>query len=184
MHAEGPRRRGPVARVLRQRTPDERSLEVAGGVLEVGRRREHAARGGRARQRWQGGRDGELGVEILCPQHDGPAPRRRARCPERHAQEHVFELADVAGPGVALEGGDGARVEVHTSQPELAAGGVAEVTGQERDVVGTVPQRRHAQRIHVEAMEEVGPELPLAHRAFEVAVAGRDQAHVGADRLV
>ena len=55
-----------------------------------------------------------------------------------------------------------------------------EVPDQQRDVVGALAQRRQLDREHVQPVEEVAPEPPLGDLLLQVAVGGRDQAHVDA----
>jgi hypothetical protein len=61
--------------------------------------------------------------------------------------------------------------------------------GEERDVLAVLAQRRSADAAHVEAVQEVGAEAAGAYLGREVAVGGREDAHVhvrgpvGADRL-
>jgi len=47
-----------------------------------------------------------------------------------------------------------------------------------------VAQRRHLHRKDVEAVEQIGPKGPLRDRGVQVAVGGRDDAHVGPDRAI
>jgi len=56
-----------------------------------------------------------------------------------------------------------------------------EVTGQDRHVLGSLPQRRQRQRDDAQAVEQVGAETPRAHLRREIAVGRGDQPHV--DRL-
>ena len=55
---------------------------------------------------------------------------------------------------------------------------------QERDVLPALAERRQRERHHVQAVEEILPEAPLAHHRLEVAVRGREHAEVHADRVV
>ena len=50
--------------------------------------------------------------------------------------------------------------------------------GEQRDVVAPLAQRRDVQRHHAQAVEQVLAEAALAHGGVEVAVGGRDDAHV------
>ena len=56
--------------------------------------------------------------------------------------------------------------------------------GQGRDVLAPLPQGRHAHPDHVEAVEEVLPEPPVAYPLPEVLVGGRDDAHLDPHRSV
>ncbi len=62
--------------------------------------------------------------------------------------------------------------------------GLGEMRGKQRDVLAPLAQRRHVDREHGEAVEEIGPEAPLGDGGAQVAVGGGDHAHVDAVRLV
>ena len=55
---------------------------------------------------------------------------------------------------------------------------------QRRDVLGALPQRRHREREDDDAVVEILAERALAHQCVEVAVGGRDDAHVDGDRAI
>ena len=57
------------------------------------------------------------------------------------------------------------------------------VLGQERDVLGPLPQRRHPDREHVEPEEQIRAELALADRFLQVPVGGRHDTGVRPQRL-
>src|SRR5882724_10003904 len=61
---------------------------------------------------------------------------------------------------------------------ELLRHACEEVLGQGRDVLAAIPQGRQHHLDHVEAIEEVLAEAPLADERGEVAVGGRDHPHV------
>ena len=56
---------------------------------------------------------------------------------------------------------------------ELALVAVDEVPDQARDVLGPLAQRRQADRIHAQPVEEVGPEPALGDERLEVVVGCR-----------
>ena len=98
--------------------------------------------------------------------------------------EHALQLADVARPGVAAQqvhrlGGD--LADLPAQLPVEAPHVVADQHGQ---VVAALAQGRQVDREDAQAIVEVGAELPLRRRRLQVAVRGRDQPHVGLDRLV
>ena len=66
----------------------------------------------------------------------------------------------------------------------VAAHGLDEVLDQERQILETLAQRRHLDRKHVEAVEQVLAERALEDRVLEVAMRGRDDAHVAAHAAV
>ena len=79
------------------------------------------------------------------------------------------------------EGGEGGRGERgRTAAPGREAG--EEVRGEEGDVLAPLAQGRDADGEDVEAVEEVLAEGALYGRSLEVAVGGRDHAHVDAHR--
>src|ERR1017187_1690002 len=97
------------------------------------------------------------------------------------ALDEVLQLADVAGPVVALErvhggGGDGGDFAVHAAGILLH-----EVAHQQRDVFAALAQRRDRDGKDVEAVIKVGAELALLDHEGEVAVGGGHQPGVGAD---
>src|SRR5947207_7983384 len=121
----------------------------------------------------------------------GPPEVRRERVHVEHlaapedqrALDHVLELADVAGPPVALEdrerrGGHGAHGLAELRRPVLD-----EVGDEQRDVLAPLAQRRDVDRDDVEAVEEILSEDPVLHGLRDVAVRCRDQAHVHLDVL-
>src|ERR1041385_3578958 len=54
---------------------------------------------------------------------------------------------------------------------------------EQRDVAVPLPERRQRDRHHLEAIEQVLPELSVGHFLLEVAVGGGDDAHVNAEVL-
>ena len=70
----------------------------------------------------------------------------------------------MAGPGLGIE-----RVE--------------KVLGQQPDILAALPQRRHLDREHRQAVEQVLPQAPLRDDLRRVTVGRRDHPHVHADLL-
>ena len=96
--------------------------------------------------------------------------------------DDVLQLAHVARPVVADEAIHGVG-----GHPPLAQGlGVLgqEVLGEQRDVTAAIPEGGQRERDDIQAVEQVFPELPRLHHGLEVAVGGREHAHVHADQLV
>ena len=110
-------------------------------------------------------------------------PRTLPRGEDHRALDDVLQLADVAGPVIRAERGHGRLTDPAERLPDLARGLARAVLGEERDVLGPLPQRRHPDREHVEPEEEVGAEPPLAHRFLQVPVRGRYHAGVRPQRL-
>ena len=65
----------------------------------------------------------------------------------------------------------------------VAAEFLEEVLGENRDVLRALPQRRHFDRDHVQAKEEVLAEALLADGLLEVLVGGSDHPNVGLQGL-
>ena len=85
---------------------------------------------------------------------------------DRHALDDVAELADVAGPGVALEQ-RASDVGVDRARPDVVAGAeLRQEVGHERpDVLRPLAQRRHADRKPAQAVEEILAERCRSRRA-------------------
>ena len=58
-----------------------------------------------------------------------------------------------------------------------------EVRDQQRDVFAALVERRHLDVHDVQAVVEVLAELPADHQLLQIAVRGRDHAHVDRDRI-
>src|SRR5438874_24046 len=66
----------------------------------------------------------------------------------------------------------------------VAVGELAdEVGGEQHQIVSPLHERREADRDDREAIVEVFAEAPQLDRLLEIAVGGRDEAHVDGDRL-
>jgi len=102
---------------------------------------------------------------------------------DERALHHVPQLAHVAGPAVALEPLDRGRRERFRRARALVELG-EEVLGEELDVLDALAQRRHVQREHLQAVEEIAPQLAGVDGFVRVAVARSQHANVGLDRLV
>src|SRR6266403_666319 len=117
---------------------------------------------------------GQVMAADALPQADG----------EHQAMHLVGELAHVARPGVGLEGPQRGAVEAaHRAALALLAAG-EEVRRERRQVGRAVPERRHANGEHGEAVVEVEAEATRRHLGLERAVGGRDDARAHAARAV
>ena len=58
-----------------------------------------------------------------------------------------------------------------------------EMPRERRNILRSLAQRRHRNRKHMQAIEQVLAETPGFHVGDQVAVGGRDDAHVDLDRL-
>lgn len=94
------------------------------------------------------------------------------------ALDEVLELADVAGPGVLLEGGEGGVVDALDGEVVGDAVGAEEVLAEERDVAGALAERGEVDGDDVDAVVEVFAEAAGVDHLFEVFVGGADEAEV------
>src|SRR6185312_6779175 len=99
------------------------------------------------------------------------------------ALHQVFELADIAGPGVALHGREQLGGEGRGAALVAAAEFGDEVAGEGIEVFETLAQRRQLDADDVDAVIEVAAELAARHLVLEVAVGGEEHAGAGADLL-
>src|SRR5262245_33773706 len=93
----------------------------------------------------------------------------------------VLELADIAGPAVALEPVERGLIELLGRQA-LPLGLGEEVPDQVGHVLDALAQRWQPQRNDVEPEEQVLAEQPLLDQNAQVLVGGRDDANIGLDR--
>src|SRR5262249_12423127 len=93
----------------------------------------------------------------------------------------VLELADVAGPAVALEPIERSLVELLRGQT-LALSLGEKVPDQVGHILDALAQWRQPQRYHVEPEEQVLPEQALLNQDAQVLVGRRNDAYVGLDR--
>ena len=100
---------------------------------------------------------------------------------DEDALDDVAELADVAGPVVLLERGEGGVGDLDVGAAVLLAELGEELAGEERDVFLAVAQGRDVEGDDVEAVEEVFAEVAAGDLFFEVFVGGGDDAGVDVD---
>src|SRR5262245_17806710 len=126
------------------------------------------------------GRDERDGRRFGCRREEVAAVEHPAARRDHRALHQVFELADIARPTVGGRPLDECRGNPRERPSELARGLRREVLDQARDVAATLPQRRHCDRKHVQAVVEIGAEKPGADPRLQVAIRRRDQPHIGA----
>ena len=119
---------------------------------------------------------GQIDRGLVPALRAGPPPRidggrlsvehRRRRLERHRTFEHVFELADIAGPVVLHQ-------QLHRRPRDaghrfLHLLGVLgeEVLRQQRDVLAPLAQRRQANRNHVDPIEQIFAEAALGDRFF------------------
>src|SRR5438093_2505925 len=161
-HAQAARGRGPVIAVLAEPRADGRELDLAHDLLQGARA---AACGGR--RALDDPRRQEVGRDAFA--------RLRA---QHEPVDFVLQLAHVAGPRVALEEAERARVEAAERLPLARADPLEQVQRDQPDVPAALAQRREPDREDTQPVVEVRAEAAFARRLREVAVARRDHAHV------
>ncbi|MNZ76037.1 hypothetical protein D3C78_945310 [compost metagenome] len=86
------------------------------------------------------------------------------------ALNDVFQLADVARPGILLAGLDGAVGQAKGLLAVLVVELLEKVFDQQWDVLTALTQRRYLHREHIETVEQVSAETPSLHRLSEILV--------------
>ena len=102
---------------------------------------------------------------------------------EQRLFQDALQLADVARPGVGAQPRQRLRSDLAHLAAQLAVEAAQVLLDQHGQIVAPFAQRRQSDREDAEPVEQVGTELALAGPAFQVAVGGRDQPHVGPDRF-
>jgi hypothetical protein len=100
------------------------------------------------------------------------------------ALHEIFELADVAGPGIVREGVHGVGGNVLDGFVEAAADFLDQVANEEGNVLATLAQRRDVDGENVEAIVEIAAEGALGDEPRKIAIGGGDDANVHALRAV
>ena len=103
---------------------------------------------------------------------------------QNEAFDDVAQFADVAGPGVAPQFGDG-FVRKELFFPAVLPG---DLTGEVGDEIGKIlralPQRRQDQGKNIDAVEQIAAKLVSFDEVFKVAVRGNEHSDVDLDGLV
>ena len=104
---------------------------------------------------------------------------------QHHGTEHrIFQLTHIARPGVGAQQlqcvGADARA---TRLPSSAAKRARKCRASSGMSFGPLAQRRHRNRKHVQAVEQIFAETSGFHIGDQVAVGGGDEAHIDLDRL-
>ncbi len=101
---------------------------------------------------------------------------------DHHALDDAAEFADVAGPGVGLEKGEGVGRDGTDGALVKVGKFFEEVGGKKGDVAVAVFEGGEGDVDDVDAEVEVFAEFALANPVFEVAVGGGDKTEVDVDR--
>ena len=190
--SESPRPRSPPAagHGRPRRSAPARRLAGRGGAacgLVAAHRRGSAARrrAHRLRRLVRRGTIAGATMRGAAPRAAGTRSRRsrRRRPAPRRGTPRSRAGAHCRASGCALS----RRKRVGRDRADALAflGGEAreEMPHQIRDVLGPLAQRRHRDREHVQAVEQVLAEAAALHVGDQVAVGRRDDAHVDLDRL-
>ncbi len=97
---------------------------------------------------------------------------------DTHALDEIFQLSDIAGPGVCREQRGGIVAELEIEAAALFAESPEKVIGQQHHVVAAFPQGRQEDRDDVEPVVEVLAKAPLGYFDLQVAVGGGHDADV------
>ena len=111
----------------------------------------------------------ELAEQYGTPLFIYDEAQLRARACQYALLNHVFQLTKIAGPGVTLQGRQRCRVDVEQLLAKLAIEVGGHATGQQRDVLAAIAQRRQVEGHHVEAVIEVFAEATRRDLAGERA---------------
>ncbi len=101
-----------------------------------------------------------------------------AGCENDRAFDHVFKLADVAGPSVLFEDIDGFFFEMQEGFAVFLGVLVEEVLGEERDIVGAFAECGDVDLDHIEPIVQVFAETALFDLLAQGFVGGGDQTDI------
>ncbi|BEH29383.1 hypothetical protein GTC054_05990 [Burkholderia pseudomallei] len=117
-------------------------------------------------------------VELEIVRGDEPPFRHHER-----AAHAVDELAHVARPIVLVERGDRIGREATHAVPRVGAKALEHVPREQFDVLASRAQRRLVDAQHAQPVIQVRAETPFVHRAAQIDVRRRYDAHVDGHRL-
>src|SRR5215204_3842309 len=100
---------------------------------------------------------------------------------DHQALDEIAQFADVSRPWVALQRGDGIRIEGLRTTPVFAGQHRHEMIGKQRHILDTFAQRRYEDRHHVQAEIQIFSEPSGANLYRQVLVGGREHARIHAD---
>ena len=112
-------------------------------------------------------------------QLDGFQLQTSARRQNDRAFEDVFQFAHVAGPVVVDQPVEDGRRECDHFPTQLTRLAGDQIGGEQRDILASLAQRGDVDGEDRETMVEITAKPSFAHGLFEIAVARRDNPHVG-----
>ena len=105
-------------------------------------------------------------------------------CANQPALDDILQLANVARPVVALERLDVASRDFPWRQVQPLTENSNEVCRQQADIRRPFAKRQHLDREDAKAIKEVLAEAAGARLGFQIAIRGRNNAHVDTPRRV
>src|SRR3569623_1476238 len=97
---------------------------------------------------------------------------------DQQALHQIFEFADIARPVIMTQAILRGHREATIRQAFLRHDPVDVIAQQFRHVLGMITERRHRERHHRQLIIKIFAETAGLHRGGEIALAGRDDAHV------
>src|SRR5581483_3884068 len=113
---------------------------------------------------------------AVAPQRVGQVFRqdRGALRPQQRLFDDVFQLADVARPGISRQKLDGFFGELLVGSLLLFDSLVQEMLGKKRDILSAFPQRGQIQRNDVDAVIQIFAKRAAADQIVQIFIGGRD----------
>jgi hypothetical protein len=108
-----------------------------------------------------------LGVDALC-----------FGVEDENSLGDIAQLADVTGPVVLLEGGEGSVGDFYVGATILLAELGEKFSGEKWDILLAITQRRDEEGNDVESIEEVFAEVATGDLLFEILIGSGDDASI------
>ena len=129
-----------------------------------------------------GGRRNKRGAVREHPQGFGHEPVAFRQ--QKGALQHVFQLADIALPRLAVEYVHGRRADLRDVAAVTGIEAVDEKAYERGKIRPPFPEGRKIQGNDGKAVEKIFAEAPRLHILFQPAVRGRNEAHVDAHAFI
>src|SRR6267142_679086 len=97
----------------------------------------------------------------------------------RRALEYVAQFTDVAWPAVRQQRLPCLLPEPQGRPAHRLAELLEKVVGKQGDVADPLPERRQRNVEHLQPVKQIFPKRPAMDRFAQIAIAGRDDPHVG-----